>query len=471
MSLLKLIAKNTIIHTIGKFSGLAIGIVVVGLMTRYLGTEGYGHFATIIAYLFFFTIIGDLGLYLVTVNELGKQEEKNKPKLFSNIFTMRLVSSVILILIACGLIWFFPYPLVIKLGALIYALAAFLMMLDQILVALFQEQMKTKFPAIAEIVGKILILGLVVWSIKANLGFLYVISSFAIGLLVHFLINLIFARRLIKFKLDFNKEIWKKVFKKSWPIASYMIFSMLYFKADTIILSLYHPASIVGIYGAPYRVLEALIVFPAIFMGLVSPHLSKAWAQKKIDDFKDMFQKAFDTLSLIVWPMIFGTLVLAKPIINLIAGDQFNDSIPVLQILIIATGIIFLAHLTTFSVVAVNKQKSIMKYYIFAAVLAIILYFVFIPKYYYYAAGVITILIELFILIASGIMVNKATKIRLSFKNNIKSLLISIIMALIIYLTSFGLFVSIVLGGVIYIGGLYLTRTLDREMILGFLKK
>jgi len=384
---------------------------------------------------------------------------------------MRLVSSVILILIACGLIWFFPYPLVIKLGALIYALAAFLMMLDQILVALFQEQMKTKFPAIAEIVGKILILGLVVWSIKANLGFLYVISSFAIGLLVHFLINLIFARRLIKFKLDFNKEIWKKVFKKSWPIASYMIFSMLYFKADTIILSLYHPASIVGIYGAPYRVLEALIVFPAIFMGLVSPHLSKAWAQKKIDDFKDMFQKAFDTLSLIVWPMIFGTLVLAKPIINLIAGDQFNDSIPVLQILIIATGIIFLAHLTTFSVVAVNKQKSIMKYYIFAAVLAIILYFVFIPKYYYYAAGVITILIELFILIASGIMVNKATKIRLSFKNNIKSLLISIIMALIIYLTSFGLFVSIVLGGVIYIGGLYLTRTLDREMILGFLKK
>lgn len=471
MSLSKSIAKNTIIHTIGKFSGFALGIVVVSLMTRYLGTEGYGHFATIIAYLFFFTIIGDLGLYLVTINELGKQEEKNKPKLFSNIFTMRLVSSAILILLACGLIWFFPYPLIIKLGTLIYALAVFLMMLDQILVALFQEQMKTKFPAVAEIVGKILILIWVVWSIKADKGFLYVMAGFVIGLLIHFLINLMFARKLIRFRLDFDKEIWKKVFKKSWPIASYMIFSMLYFKADTIILSLYHPASMVGIYGAPYRVLEALIVFPAIFMGLVSPHLSKAWAQKKLDDFKDMFQKAFDTLSLIVWPMIFGTLVLAKPIINLIAGDQFNDSIPVLQILIIATGIIFLAHLTTFSVVAVNKQKSMMKYYIFAAVLAIILYFIFIPKYYYYAAGLITILIELFILIASGIMVNKTTKIRLSFKNNLKSLLISIIMAGILYLTSFGLFVSIVLGGIIYIGGLYLTKTLDKEMILGFIKK
>jgi len=345
------------------------------------------------------------------------------------------------------------------------------MMLDQILVALFQEQMQTKFPALAEIIGKILNLGLIILMIYLNLNFLYIILTFSFASLIHFIINLSFARRLLKFKLEFDKQIWKKVLKKSWPIASYMIFSMIYFKADTIILSLFRPASEVGIYGAPYRILESLIVFPAIFMGLISPHLSKAWSQKNLPDFKNIFQKTFDALSIIIWPMIFGTLVLAKPIINLIAGKQFLNSIPVLQILIIATGIIFLAHLTTFSVVAINKQKSMMKYYIFAAVLAVILYFIFIPKYSYYAAATITILIELFILISSSLMIKKTTQLKLNFKNNLKSLLISIVMAVILYLTNFGLFVSVILGAVIYLGGLYLTRTLKKELILGFIKK
>jgi len=478
MSLSKSIAKNTIIHTLGRFSASAIGVFVVALMTRYLGTTGYGHFATIMAYLFFFTIIGDLGLYLVTVNELGHAEDKKK--YFSNIFTLRLVSTTVLMIIACALIWVFPYPLIVKLGVLIFAGSSFFMMLDQILIALFQSQMKTHFPALAEVVGKLLILGLVILAIQLKLGFLFVVLTFSLGLLIHFIINLSFARRLLKFKLDFDKKIWQSIFKKSWPVATYMIFSMLYFKADTIILSLYHPASSVGIYGAPYKILEVLIVFPAIFMGLVSPHLSKSWAEKNLENFKRIWQKAFDALSIIIWPMIFGTLVLAGPIINLIAGSQFAASIPVLQILIVATGVIFLAHLSTFSVVAVNKQKSMMKYYILAAALAMAFYFIFIPKYSYYAAALITILIELFILIASWLMVRRTTKIKTSFSNNLKSLFISLIMAGILYLalnlyglglTNFGLLVSLILGAIIYLGGLYLFGLFKKEMITEFIKK
>ncbi len=468
MSLVKSVAKNTIFHTIGKFSASAIGIVIVALMTRYLGTTGFGHYATILAYLYFFTIIGDLGLYLITLNELG--HVKNKKEYFSNVFTMRLVSGIILMLAACAIIWIFPYPLIVKLGVCLHVATTFLMMLDQVLVALFQEAMQTKFIALSEVIGKIVLLGLILLVIYFDLGFLYIILTFAIGLLPHFVINLFFARRILKFKLEYNKQIWLNILKKSWPIASYMIFSMIYFKADTIILSLYRPASEVGIYGASYKILEVLIIFPAIFMGLISPHLSKNWAHKQIQDFKNIFQRAFDALSMIVWPMIFGVIVLAKPIINLVAGSEFDASIPVLQILIFATGIIFLAHLTTFSVVAVNKQKSMMKYYIFAAVCALILYFIFIPEYSYYAAAIITVLVELFILLASARMVKKTTRIKISFKNNLKSFLIAALMGLVLYFTNFGLFISIILGVVIYFVGLYLTRALDKDLIFEFIK-
>ena len=470
MTLAKKIGYNTLIHTIGKFIGSALGLVIIGLLTRYLGTAGYGFYTTIFAYLFFFSTIGDLGLYLVTINELGRTSVDQKT-FFSNIFTIRFSSGIVLMLLAGVLIWFFPYPYLVKIGTLIISLSVFLMMVDQIVVALFQAKMKTKYVALAEIIGKMIVLGLTILVIQMDLGFLPVLWTVVAGLVVHFLINIFYARKILPFKFAFNPEIWQKIFKKSWPVATYMVFSMIYFKADTIILSLYHPQSVVGLYGAPYKMLEVLIVFPAIFMGLVSPHLSSAFSKNNLINFKKYFQTAFDFLSIVIWPLILGTIVLAEPLMNFIAGKNFLLSAPILQILIVATGIIFIAHLSTFAVVACGKQKEMMKFYILAALMALFLYFTLIPNYSYYAAALITVSIELFILIASWLMVKKTTKIKISFKNNLKSLLGSLVMAAVLYLTDLSLIISVVGGAIIYIILIYFLGIFKKDILKDFLIK
>lgn len=469
MSLSAGIAKNTIFHTLGKFSGSLIGLVIIGFLTRYLGAAGYGYYTTVFAYLFFFSTIGDLGLYLVTLNELGKAGA-NKIKIYSNIFTMRLVSGILFMAVASILIWFFPYPLIVKLGTLVAALSVLFMMVDQITVTIFQEQMQTKFVAIAEIVGKLLTLILTLTLIHLQAGFMYVLWAVVLGFLVHFLINIFFARRLLKFSLAFDFDFWKTIFKKSWPIATFMIFSMLYFKADTIILSLYHSAKVVGLYGAPYKILEVLIAFPAIFLGLVSPHLARAWSTKNLIDFERIFQKAFDLLSLIVWPLIFGTSVLATPIINFMAGAQFVESAKILPLLILATGIIFIAHLSTFTVVTLNKQKQMMKYYIIAAIAALVLYFIFIPHYSYWAAATVTVLVEFFILVTSWQMVKKETHMRINFINNLKALLASLIMAAAIWLANFSLLPSVILGILVYAGSSYVLGVWNKDTLKALIK-
>ncbi len=454
MSLKLSIAKNTLIHTLGKFSGSALGLFIIGLLTRYLGPEGYGYYTTVFSYLFFFSTIGDLGLYLVSVNELGRDNLDQK-RFYSNIFTMRFFSSLFFMFLAGVLIFLFPYDQEIKNGTLIIAIPVFLMMLDQILVALFQQQLKTKYPALAEICGKIIILALTLIVIRSQAGFLTVLLTVVAGTAVHFLINFYFARKILSFSFAFDKNIWRDTFKKVWPVATYMVFSMIYFKADTIILSLYRPQSEVGIYGAPYKILEVLIAFPAIFMGLVSPYLSRAWSLKNQIEFQNFFQKAFDFLSLIVCPMVLGTIILANPLIMLIAGDKFIASAGILRILIVATGIIFWAHLSTFAVVAVNRQKTMMKYYVVAALSALSLYFIFIPRYSYWAAALITVFVEAFILVASWANVRQETKIKIKFKNSFLSFLASLVMATIIFFSQRGLLLSIVLGGVVYFSSLY----------------
>jgi len=471
MSLSSSIAKNTFIHTLGKFSASGIGLIIVALITRYLGAEGFGYYTTIFSYLFFFATAGDLGLYLIAINELGRSQEKDKETIYSHIFTLRFLSGIFFMIVADSLIWFFPYNPAIKLGTLIISISVLTMMVDQVVVAIFQEQMKTKFAALAEFLGKVLTLILIYLAIKSNLSIIYLLWATTLGLIFHAFFNLFFARKFLHFNLSYHKETWLKILKNSWPIATYLIFSMIYFKADTIILSLYHPQSTVGLYGASYKILEVLITLPAIFMGLVSPHLSRAWAENNFSHFKAVYQKAFDLLSILVWPMIFSVLVLAQPMMAFIAGSEFLPAAPIFQILIIATGIIFLAHLSTFSIVAINKQKTMMKFYIIAAIIALILYFIFIPKYSYWAASLITVAVESFILICSWLMIKKQTGIKINLDISAKSFLASLIMAIVISLTNLNLFANIAIAIITYFSCLWLFGVMRKEMVSEFLRK
>ena len=64
MSITKKLAYNTIIQFAGKILTTILGIVIIALMTRYLGKEGFGQYITVVAFLSFFGIIVDFGLNL-----------------------------------------------------------------------------------------------------------------------------------------------------------------------------------------------------------------------------------------------------------------------------------------------------------------------------------------------------------------------------------------------------------------------
>ncbi|MBI4812347.1 oligosaccharide flippase family protein [Candidatus Falkowbacteria bacterium] len=64
MTLSARIAYNTIIQIAGKIISTALGLIAVAIMTRHLGTLGFGQYTTIITFLSFFGIIADLGLTL-----------------------------------------------------------------------------------------------------------------------------------------------------------------------------------------------------------------------------------------------------------------------------------------------------------------------------------------------------------------------------------------------------------------------
>ncbi|MCH7492082.1 flippase [Patescibacteria group bacterium] len=464
MSYTRKIAHNSIIQIIGKSISTVIGVVVIGMLTRYLGTSGFGQYITIMAFLQFFGVLVDMGLYIILVKKIS-EPGVDQDLIVSNIFTLRLVSAVIFLGLAPLVVLFFPYPDVVKWGVLITSLSFLGITLNQVMAGVFQKHLRMDKVVIAEVVGRILLVVGTYLVIDADLGLLWVMVMVGVGSLVNFFITFLFSRRFVRIRLKFDMAIWRQVIQESWPIAVSISFNLVYFKADIIILSLFHSESVVGIYGASYKVLEVLTTFPAMFAGLVLPLLATAWIATDLERFKRVLRKAFDAMVMLAVPLVVGTLFLAQPIMDLIAPD-FVDSAAILRILIFATATIFIGNLFGNTVVAINKQKTMMWLYLIVAIISLIGYLILVPKYSYFGAAGMTVASELMVTMAAMTIVGMATKVWPSLKLLFKSLLASGVMAIVLFLlTGYNIFILMLGGGVTYLVALFLFKGFSKEMI------
>src|SRR3989344_2859885 len=466
----KKIAQNTVWQIIGKIIGTALGVITIGLLTRYLGQENYGLYTTAVAFMQFFGVLVDMGLYLICLKEISAKPGQES-FIVSNIFTLRIISAVIFI--GCGvlLIFAFPYPLVVKLSAAIVSISFFFMSLVQTLTSVFQKYLKRGQVALAEVIGRIGFLAVIVLFVfyKGNLPAL--MWGNVANTLIYFLILWFLVKKYVKVKWNFDFNYWKDIFRKAWPIALGVGFNLVYFPADTIILSLYHPAADVGIYGAPYKILEIMATFPHMFMGLIMPFLTAAWVANNLVDFKKIAQKTFDFFIIILVPMILGTLPLAGQIMELIAGKDFAVSGPILSILMLATGIIFLGVFFTYTIVILEKQKTMLKYFLTAAILSLIGYFMFIPRYSYFGAAWVTVAVESFIVLTSLLIFRKYTKVGLSLKILVKSLMAGVIMMVILYyLPDWPVLINILIGSLTYLMVMVVIKGIEKEKIFDIIK-
>ena len=465
------VAYNTIIQIISKVIATALGLVAVAIMTRYLGREGFGQYTTIITFLSFFAIIADLGLTLVTVQMIS-HPGVNEHKILSNLLSLRLVSAVIFLGLAPLAVIFFPYDPIIKLGVAVTALSFFFIALNQILVGLFQKNLRMDKVSIAEVVSRIVLVAGVVLVWYFDLGLINIMVAAVIASAVNFLFHYLFSRQFVRIKLHFDFTVWSDIIKKSWPLALTIIFNVIYLKADTLILSLIKSQSDVGIYGATYKVIDVLITFPFMFAGIILPIMTARWAANNKDGFKNVLQKSFDVMVIIALPLVIGTQFVAKNIMVLVAGQDFAMSGPILQILILAAGLIFFGCMFAHAIIAIDKQKKIIPAYIFTAVTAVIGYLIFIPKYSYFGAAWVTIYSEIAIGLASVYLVWKYARFLPNLKITGKALLASAIMAVALYLTAdWNLFLVLSLAMLVYFTALYLFKGISKQDIVELMNK
>ncbi len=450
MSRTAAIAKNTVIQVVGRTFGTIFGLITLGVMTRYLGTTGYGAFTTVTSFLQFFGILVDFGLSLTTVAMLA-EHGADKDKIASNIFTLRVISAALFFAIAPLVVLAFPYSHEIKSGVGVAAASFFMIALNQVLTSVLQKELRMARAAAAEVVGRSGLLFGVLAVAHWHLGLKWMLSTLVLGNALTALWNWLLVRKLVRVDWRFDWLVWKEVFDRSWPIALAITFNLVYLKGDVIVLSLTRSQEEVGIYGAAYKILDVLTVVPIMFMGLVLPLLVKARHENSQGDWNRIMQKAFDFMAVLAMPLVAGTLVVGDALMNLFAGDAFAGAGQLLVILIVACAAVFFGSFFGHAVIAAKKQRVMVWGYAIDAIIATALYVWSIPKYGPVAAAWVTVAAESFIACATFFVVWRATKFVPSLGVALRAALAASLMAgFVSILPDMHVLIKVVLGGVAY---------------------
>lgn len=462
------IAINTIVSFGARIIGVVLGFFVLAITTRALGIQGFGLYSTALSWAYLFTFIADLGLYNLLTKEIGHLEGKEEKNITSLIISLRLIS--LAISLGVGIIVSLPFTTLLGVSTQAIVLASLMygfLSLSQVLMGVFQKYLHMEWPALSEITGRsFMLLGLVaLLYVNALPSDYHIFLLFpALAALLALLLNVRGARRFIRFTFAFDAKEWKHLFATTFPIGAAIILTAVYFKLDTLFIAFFRSQTEVGLYNAAYRILENLIFFPAAFVGILMPHLSRtALTDKK--GFNTFFQYAFDILLIISLPLVCGIIFEAPRIIGLIAGEEFIAASGALVILAFATGIIFFSTLFSQALIALDLQKYLLWVYGFAALMNVTLNFFIVPLYGYIGAAVTTLWTEALVAFLMVRMVEQKTPLVVRFVRFFPTLGATLVMGVFLAFTQMELFMSIPLAIFIYGVALWMARGVRSQEI------
>ncbi len=470
MVIARKIAYNVIVSSASKIISTVLALLSIGLITRYLGAFGFGEYATVLAFLALFSAIADLGLYSTATREISRPGA-DEAKIIGNIFSLRIITSVIVLLLSPAIFWFLPYPIELKEAIFLIAISFIFSSSYQVLNGVFQKNLAMDKVAFVELIGKIIQVSMIFLVIKLDLGFLWIISSLLFNMVFSFTAVYLLSKKYISFRLRFDFEYWKVFVKESYPLGIAAFIGFIYFKIDTILLSVMKTSAEVGIYNAAYKVIENITFFPTMMAGLVFPIMSQTIFSDKAR-FKDISDKIYKIFWIFVVALVVGTMFLSGGIVHLIGGSGFEKAAVVLKILIFALAAIFFSNFSNSILIVGNKQKKLMVIMFLAAVFNVVANLIFIPRYSYMAAAWISVLTELFVTGATFYVIIKDLKYLPTAENFYGILSSGVVMATyFFFFQRINFFLLAISGTAVYVIALWLFGVIKADDIKSIISK
>ncbi len=392
-SLKNILKKNTLYLALSEGIAMLILFIVSVLVARKLGQTIYGQFAFILAFAQIWQVIADFGLAMIAIRDISVNKENTK-KILSNYFSLKIVLGFLTYVLIVASTLLLNKPLYIKELILIAGAYLIVYTLAELLRAVFRAFEKFKYEAFIKISQHLILLLLITWSIYQ--GSLHaIVWSYFIAAVYALIVSILLIKiKFTSFTWQWDRPMIKNILRQAWPLALANMFVIIYFRIDTVMLSMIKDDQATGLYNAAYLLIFSLTFVAYILIMSVYPKLSQL-AKESITACRKLYRKTLYLMTGAGLIILGISAIIAKWLIIYIYGAEFTPAINIFYILALAVFFSFLAHVWLYTLNALGKQLTYTVATGFGLIINIGLNFYWIPKFSYLGAAWATVLTEI----------------------------------------------------------------------------
>lgn len=378
----------------------ALGWLGTVLIIHDLSRADYGSFAFVFSLLGLLGLVADFETSRVVLTEMGRGGDLTS--LAGRFLVFRVALGTVTYVLALAIVVLGPYSHQEVLGVAIGGLSLLIASGLWSLISVCQARLWLRAVAAALVIGQVVQLAAIVALYTTHEGtMLRFVVPFVLNDAVALVCLVVALHRVLPFRPLVDVGSWRRWLREAAPLAIGSALGTLYFKIDSVMLTLLLHGSTariaVGTYQVGYKFSDLLAFVAPALIATTLPLLSRAWPDDR-DEFHRVWRQSFVLVVVIgaiattvfaalaghVLPLLFGHKYAASagPARWLVAGQALNFATQLCYVSLVATGRTRVYPWVTFAGLAANVGLNM----------------VLIPAHHERGAAVATVVTELVVL-------------------------------------------------------------------------
>ena len=278
----------------------------------------------------------------------------------------------------------------------------------------------------------------------------------------------------------FNLESIKKNMRPTILLFLPQVAISLYVVLDRTLLGLLGSYSDVGIYEQGQKLISILLTVVNSLGAVMLPRVANLLSERKDREAQNMVKFSFILYNLIIFPMIFGFIAINEVFVKLFLGKDFQDVKYVLYITTINIMLVAWTNILGHQVLVVrNKNKEFMLSTTIPAFVSVAVNITVIPFFGYIGASITAVIVEFLAFTIQWYYCRNIINKNLLFNKDLaKIILSSLVMFGAVMFCKMtlgldgivGLVIYLAVGGISYLGMLFLLKTVNIKEMKAMLK-
>ena len=462
------VIKNYLYNLSYQILTIILPIITVPYVTRIFTSEALGNYIFYNSIVSYFSLFAMLGIGVYGTKQIAAASDVSST--FWNIYAIQLIASILAIVVY--LIVAFSIPQMSGVIPLIVGITLFANMMD--ISWLFSGKEDFKKITIRNIVVRLIgVISIFTFVKSSDDLYLYVFLIVIFDFLGQF-VMWVPAKKFIK-RPSFNAKVIKKNLHPIVLLFLPQVAISLYVVLDRTLLGLLGSYSDVGIYEQGQKLISILLKVVSSLGVVMLPRVANLLSERRDKEAQNMVKFSFILYNLIIFPMIFGLISVNEVFVKLFLGQNFQDVKYVLYVIVFNIMFVGWTNILGYQVLVVrNKNKEFMLSTTIPAFVSVAVNIAVIPFFGYIGASITSVVVEILVFAIQWYYSRNIINKNLSFnKDLVKIVCSSLVMFGAVMLCKMtlgldgiiGLIIYLAVGGISYLGMIFLLKTVDiREM-------